>query len=132
MNPLTSATRFLTLHRNCRLTTVARGNRRRTPISRTTRKLTSRSEGSLYSFISLKDLPDATFPGILRELLDLDFPMVVNTEVCIPDQAERLKPVQGQAAPHDRPPNGTQKAASRVNVDARVAEGQLMQTPCRI
>jgi len=29
--------------------------------------------GLLYSFLSLKDLPDATFPGILRELLGLDF-----------------------------------------------------------
>ena len=47
--------------------------------------------GLLYSFLSLKDLPDATFPGIFRELLGLDFPMVVDTEVSIPDQAERLK-----------------------------------------
>ena len=37
--------------------------------------------GLLYSFLSLKDLPDATFPGIFRELLGLDFPLVVNTEV---------------------------------------------------
>ena len=54
--------------------------------------------GLLYSFISMKDLPDATFPGILRELLGLDFPMVVNTEVCIPDQADRLKLFEGGCA----------------------------------
>ena len=83
--------------------------------------------GLLYSFISMKDLPDATFPGILRELLGLDFPMVVNTEVCIPDQAERLKLFKGRlrrmtAAQRDA------KGGFKVNVDARVAEGQLMQT----
>jgi len=83
--------------------------------------------GLLYSFISLKDLPDATFPGFLRELLGLDFPLVVNTEVCIPDQAERLKLFKGRlrrmtAAQRDA------KGGFRVNVDARVAEGQLMQT----
>ena len=83
--------------------------------------------GLLYSFISLKDLPDATFPGILRELLGLDFPLVVNTEVCIPDQAERLKLFKGRlrrmtAAQRDA------KGGYKVNVDARVAEGQLMQT----
>src|SRR5260370_22900491 len=37
--------------------------------------------GLLYSFLSLKDLPDATYPGILRELLSLDFPLVINTDV---------------------------------------------------
>lgn len=83
--------------------------------------------GLLYSFLSLKDLPDATFPGIFRELLGLDFPMVVNTEVSIPDQAERLKLFKGRlrrmtAAQRDS------KGGFKVNVDARVAEGQLMQT----
>src|SRR5262249_28235244 len=34
--------------------------------------------GLLYSFVSLKELPDATFPGILRELVALDFPIVVS------------------------------------------------------
>ena len=75
----------------------------------------------------MKDLPDATFPGILRELLGLDFPLVVNTEVSIPDQAERLKLFKGRlrrmtAAQRDS------KGGFKVNVDARVAEGQLMQT----
>ena len=83
--------------------------------------------GLLYSFLSLKDLPDATFPGILRELLGLDFPLVVNTEVTIPDQTERLKLFKGRlrrmtAAQRDS------KGGFKVNVDARVAEGQLIQT----
>jgi hypothetical protein len=52
--------------------------------------------GLLYSFLSLKDLPDATFRGILRELLGLDFPLVINTEVSVPDQAERLKLFKGR------------------------------------
>ena len=42
--------------------------------------------GFLYTFVSMKDLPDGTFPGILRELMVLDFPVVVNAEVTIPDQ----------------------------------------------
>src|SRR5215472_6008063 len=41
--------------------------------------------GILYSFVSLKELPDATFPGILRELIALDFPIVVNAHLTIPD-----------------------------------------------
>ncbi|HTW32679.1 MAG TPA: hypothetical protein VMD76_13440, partial [Candidatus Sulfotelmatobacter sp.] len=83
--------------------------------------------GLLYSFLSLKDLPDATYPGIFRELLSLDFPLVINTEVSIPDQAERLKLFKGRlrrmtAAQRDS------KGGFKINVDARVAEGQLVQT----
>src|SRR5207245_10546763 len=47
--------------------------------------------GILYSFVSLKELPDATFPGILRELVALDFPIVVNSYLTIPDQTKVLK-----------------------------------------
>lgn len=47
--------------------------------------------GLLHSFVTLKDLPDATFPGILRDLVGLDFPIVVNTEITIPDQAAMIK-----------------------------------------
>src|ERR1700745_3760638 len=36
--------------------------------------------GLLYSFISLKDLPDATFPGVLRQLVGTGFPIVVYVE----------------------------------------------------
>ena len=44
--------------------------------------------GLLYTFVSLKEPPDSTYPGILRELLSLDFPIVVNAEIMIPDQAK--------------------------------------------
>ena len=47
--------------------------------------------GLLYSLISLKDLPDATLPGMLRELLSMPFPVVVNVEVTLPDQAKVQK-----------------------------------------
>src|ERR1700724_592184 len=45
----------------------------------------------LYSFITLKDLPDATFPGILRELVVIDFPIVITAEIILPDQAKSVK-----------------------------------------
>ena len=47
--------------------------------------------GLLYSWISLKDLPDATFPGVLRELIVMDFPLVMNVEVVLPDQTKAMK-----------------------------------------
>lgn len=80
--------------------------------------------GLLYTFVSLKDLPDGTFPGILRELMVLDFPIVVNSEITIPDQTKVLEHFKGrlrrmQAAQLDS--NG----AFKINVEAQVAQRQL-------
>jgi hypothetical protein len=82
--------------------------------------------GVLYSFVSLKELPDATFPGLLRELIGLNFPVVVNAQVAIPDQAKVLKGYKSrlrkmQAAQRDS--NG----GFRTNVEAQVAETQLVR-----
>jgi type IV secretory pathway VirB4 component len=82
--------------------------------------------GLLYSFISLKDLPDATFPGLLRELLVLDFPLVINAEVVLPDQAKAVKQYKSRL----RKMTAAQKdiyGGFRLNVDAQVAEHQLIK-----
>lgn len=80
--------------------------------------------GLLYTFVSLKDLPDGTFPGMLRELMVLDFPVVVNAEIVIPDQAKTLEHFKGrlrrmQAAQRDS------QGAFKVNIEAQVAQAQL-------
>jgi hypothetical protein len=82
--------------------------------------------GLLYSFVSLKVLPDATFPGILRELIGLDFPIIINAQITIPDQAKVLKGYKSrlrkmQAVQRDS--NG----GFRTNVEAQVAEAQLVR-----
>jgi type IV secretory pathway VirB4 component len=82
--------------------------------------------GLLYSFISLKELPDATFPGILRELVALDFPFVVNAQLTIPDQTKLLKAYKSrlkkmQAAQRDS------HGGFRINVEAQVSQEQLLR-----
>jgi type IV secretory pathway VirB4 component len=82
--------------------------------------------GLLYTFISLKEPPDSTYPGMLRELLSLDFPITVNTEIVVPDQAKvisQYKWRQRKMMAAQRDING----GFRVNVDAQVAERQLIQ-----
>jgi type IV secretory pathway VirB4 component len=74
----------------------------------------------------MKDLPDGTFPGMLRELLVLDFPIVVNAEVTIPDQTKILEHFKGrlrrmQAAQRDS------HGGFRINVEAQVAQSQLQE-----
>jgi hypothetical protein len=83
-------------------------------------------DGILYTFVSLKELPDATFPGTLRELTALDFPVIVNAQLTVPDQAKVLKAYKSrlrkmQAAQRDS------HGGLKVNVEAQVAEGQLFK-----
>lgn len=82
--------------------------------------------GLLHSWITLKDLPDATFPGVLRELLQMDFPLVLNADVGLPDHAKVVKKYKGRlrkmlAAQRDI------HGGFRLNVDAQVAEKQLVK-----
>lgn len=82
--------------------------------------------GLLYSWISLKDLPDATFPGILRELVVMDFPLVINAEVTLPDQGKSIRQYKSRL----RKMLAAQKdfhGGFRINVDAQVAEHQLVR-----
>jgi len=82
--------------------------------------------GLLYSFITLKDLPDATFPGVLRELVVIDFPIVITAEIVLPDQAKSVKQYKSRL----RKMTAAQKdihGGFRLNVDAQVAEHQLIK-----
>ena len=83
-------------------------------------------DGYLYSVVSLKELPDATFPGMLQKFSTLGFPLVVSGQVEIPDQAKILKAYKKRlqkmtAAQKDA--NGNFKS----NPEAEVAQAQLIQ-----
>jgi type IV secretory pathway VirB4 component len=83
-------------------------------------------DGYLYGVISLKELPDATFPGMLQNFSTLGFPIVVSGQVAIPDQVKVLKSYKKRlqkmtAAQKDA--NGNFKS----NPEAEVAQAQLMQ-----
>ena len=47
-------------------------------------------DGVLWSSITLKSPPDATYPGILREIVTAGIPVVVSTQVMVPNQAKVL------------------------------------------
>jgi hypothetical protein len=83
-------------------------------------------DGYLYGVVSLKELPDATFPGMLQNFSTLGFPIVVSGQVVIPDQVKVLKSYKKRlqkmtAAQKDA--NGNFKS----NPEAEVAQAQLMQ-----
>jgi type IV secretory pathway VirB4 component len=83
-------------------------------------------DGYLYSVVSLKELPDATFPGMLQGFSTLGFPVVITGQVVIPDQVKVLKSYKKRlqkmtAAQKDA--NGNFKS----NPEAEVAQAQLIQ-----
>ena len=83
-------------------------------------------DGYLYGEVSLKELTDATFPGMLQNFSTLGFPVVISGQVVIPDQVKVLKSYKKRlqkmtAAQKDA--NGNFKS----NPEAEVAQAQLIQ-----
>jgi hypothetical protein len=82
--------------------------------------------GSLWSFITVKAPPDATYPGILRSLLTSGLPVVVSTQVTIPNQSkvlERFKKRHKKMMAAQRDSKGN----IRIDVTAQVAEAELLR-----
>src|SRR2546425_4257 len=85
------------------------------------------ASGLLYSWVSLKEMPDATFPGIMRELVGQDFPVLISAEVTIPDQSKIMRSykrrlLRMQAAQRDI------HGGFKINVEAQIAQEQLIKT----
>jgi hypothetical protein len=83
-------------------------------------------DGLLWSFITLKAPPDATYPGILRSLLTSGLPVLVSTQVAIPNQSkvlERFKKRHKKMMAAQRDSKGN----LRIDVTAQVAEAELLK-----
>jgi hypothetical protein len=83
--------------------------------------------GLLYSWVSVKEMPDATFPGITRELVGQEFPLVISAEIAIPDQSKIMRAykrrlLRMQAAQRDI------HGGFKINVEAQIAQEQLIHT----
>jgi hypothetical protein len=83
--------------------------------------------GLLYTWVSVKEMPDATFPGITRELVGQEFPLVISAEIAIPDQSKIMRSykrrlLRMQAAQRDI------HGGFKINVEAQIAQEQLIQT----
>lgn len=83
-------------------------------------------DGYLYSVLTLKELPDATLPGMLQRFSTLGFPLVVTGQVVIPNQVKVLKAYKKRmqkmvAAQKDSEGN------FKFNAEAEVSQAQLLQ-----
>ena len=87
--------------------------------------------GLLWSCVTFKMPPDSTFPGVMRELLTLGFPVVINSHVTIPDQRKVLEMYKKrykkmQAALNDG------KGGQRTDISASVAAREILDVQQQI
>lgn len=87
--------------------------------------------GLLWSCVTFKMPPDSTFPGVMRELLTLGFPVVINSHITIPDQRKVLEMYKKrykkmQAALNDG------KGGQRTDISASVAAREILDVQQQI
>ena len=88
-------------------------------------------DGFLYGCITMKVPPEATFPGIIRELLTCGFPLTISVHVVIPNQQKVIEKYKSrykkmQAAQMDKDGN------HKVDVGAAVQARELLEIQERL
>jgi len=73
--------------------------------------------------VSLKELPDGTFPGVLRELVSLNFPIVVSAEVSVPDQTKVIGYYKGRLRRMTSAQKDISNVGNREVIDMAVRAG---------
>ena len=83
-------------------------------------------DGLLWSVITLRNTPEATYPGILRDLLTSGIPMVISAQIVIPNQVKVLDQYKRRHKKM-RAAQLDSKGNMRVDVAAQVAEAELLR-----
>jgi type IV secretory pathway VirB4 component len=83
-------------------------------------------DGLLWSIITLRNTPEATYPGILRDLLTSGIPMVLSAQIIIPNQVKVLDQYKKRHKKM-RAAQLDSKGNQRVDVAAQVAEAELLK-----
>jgi hypothetical protein len=88
-------------------------------------------DGILWSCITMKVPPDATYPGIIRDLLTTGFPMVISTQMLIPNQQCVLDHYKKRYKKMTAALIDT-KGGRRIDVSAQVSAQELLDIQERI
>ena len=88
-------------------------------------------DGILWAVITLKEPPEQTVPGIMRELQTLGFPLAISTNIAIPNQTEMLQKFKGR---HKRALNSqvNHRGEFRPDMQAQVAAEELADIQARL
>lgn len=83
-------------------------------------------DGILWSVVTLRNTPEATYPGILRDLLTSGIPMVIAAQIVIPNQVKVLDQYKKRHKKM-RAAQLDSKGNLRIDVTAQVAEAELLR-----
>lgn len=85
----------------------------------------------LWGVVTIKDPPERTYPGVIRELQTLGFPLVISTNIDIPNQGNVLKVYQRREKKMISAQSDL-RGRARVDAVARQTEMELRQIQARI
>ena len=87
--------------------------------------------GLLWSSMTLKMPPDDTYPGVLRELLTMGFPIVISTQLTVPNQQQVLEQYKKR---HKKMVVSQQdmRGNQRIDINAQVTARELHQIQERL
>lgn len=83
--------------------------------------------GLLYSVLTMKWLPEKSFPGVMRKLIDLDFPLSCSAEIVIPGESKAHHALTKQLTRSESAQRGADQRA-RTDVAAAVAGESITTT----
>jgi type IV secretory pathway VirB4 component len=83
-------------------------------------------DGILWSAVTVKVPPDTTYSGVLRQLLTLGFPLVVNSHLYVADQRKVLDTYKKRYKKYQASLNDG-KGGRRVDMNAQVAARELIE-----
>ncbi len=85
----------------------------------------------LWGVITVKDPPERTYPGVIRELQVLGFPIIISTNIDIPNQGDVLKHYSKREKKMISAQSDL-RGRARVDAVARQAQGELADIQARI
>ena len=83
--------------------------------------------GLLYSVLTLKWTPEKSFPGVMRRLIDLDFPLSCSAEVVIPGESKTHHALTKRLTRTESAQQGAD-SRSRTDIAAAVAGESITET----
>jgi hypothetical protein len=83
--------------------------------------------GILYSVLTMKWLPEKSFPGVMRKLIELDFPLSVTAEIVIPGESKTHHALTKRLTRTESAQRGA-NATARTDVAAAVAGESITET----
>ncbi|MGH9584502.1 MAG: hypothetical protein ACRD4O_16385, partial [Bryobacteraceae bacterium] len=84
-------------------------------------------DGLLYSVLTMKWLPEKSFPGVMRKLIDLDFPLSCSAEIVVPGESKTHHALTKRLTRTESAQRGAD-ARARTDVAAAVAGESISET----